>query len=796
MTFLEMVAGQLNLRWAWEKVRHASIPGDVWFDEIELAGFELELERNLQSIGNEILTGRYRMSALRPLAFPKHPDEEGNERNRQSFHIAVRDQVAWTAVVNVVGPHVDVKMPPWSYGHRLFRSIWVETDEDGVRRRKIGRYRHSSGRIYLPFGQSWPIFRRHVFLATGAMTANAKSAGFDESTKEELELQSRLKQEQRCPFVVPDYWTPRRPVGRETELFWCSIDLEKFYPSTRLDVIRKNIVEQLPPDYQLGADKLFRSMFHFPLDLSGWDEESLIRIDIKPNAKFFFHLPTGLHVAGFLANADLLKVDLEVSKRLELLNVAHFRFVDDHVMLAYSFEELRAWVVEYMKLLAEAKTGAHVNPQKIVPSEFANIFKIKKSWSLEHIKQVTEHAKKACKLDPEFPSPLMTKTLALVSAIARTDFNLLEEAELLSLTDQLEHMLLVDISETEIPEKTRLAFAATRLTRLVQCRLANDGRLAEWSCAKQQIQNEIDGDTLSIEKRANLVNQLALISDELTLHRRKLDQEKSRAFALLRKVLREKPDRVRLWTRALQMCQQTGVKGLTDIMEDIRKVALKNKLAAEYLTANTLSMLGAEVMTAAKILTDLSSAGWRKRASLSFLEDVCSTRIDLAIDWQSRWTLNVSWRQYCFGVYCADLILKDKNSSYRGNDLVFPNDVITQGAACLVSNETGHDPAYWAWWAARTTLRDLSPNVNDWVGKLGNGLQPTTQTAAFWRFYPLDIPSGILEVFLNRPDYFSMMRNREGWWHDALKNRNPLISPLELQTPNRVIARVARNINH
>ncbi len=49
MSFLDDVTDQLNLRWAWEKVRRASTPGDVWIDEIELAGFEvqLELSRNL-----------------------------------------------------------------------------------------------------------------------------------------------------------------------------------------------------------------------------------------------------------------------------------------------------------------------------------------------------------------------------------------------------------------------------------------------------------------------------------------------------------------------------------------------------------------------------------------------------------------------------------------------------------------------------------------------------------------------------------------------------------------------------
>ena len=170
--FFDDIADQLNLRWAWEKVRNEAQPGDIWFDEIELAAFELELERNLASIAQEFRKGDYEPSPLKPLPFPKHPDKEGNPRIRQMFQVAIRDQVAWVAVVNIVGPYVDVEMPVWSYGHRLYRTIWVEKDKDGLRRRKIGRYRHSSGRLYLPFQQSWPVFRRHIYLATRAMTTS------------------------------------------------------------------------------------------------------------------------------------------------------------------------------------------------------------------------------------------------------------------------------------------------------------------------------------------------------------------------------------------------------------------------------------------------------------------------------------------------------------------------------------------------------------------------------------------------------------------------------------------------
>ena len=62
MLLLMDVAEQLNLRWAWEKVRSQAVSGDAWVDEIELAEFELELKKNLSNISKEIRNGRYKLS--------------------------------------------------------------------------------------------------------------------------------------------------------------------------------------------------------------------------------------------------------------------------------------------------------------------------------------------------------------------------------------------------------------------------------------------------------------------------------------------------------------------------------------------------------------------------------------------------------------------------------------------------------------------------------------------------------------------------------------------------------------
>lgn len=140
-SLLVQVCDQLNMRWAWEKVKRASVPGDIWIDEADLAQFEVHLDRELRSLSDELRSGKFRMSPIRPMAFPKNPDADGNARTRQYFHFTVRDQVAWTAAVNVLGPYVDARMPVWSYGNRLFRSAWIEEDLNGNKIRKVGPYR-------------------------------------------------------------------------------------------------------------------------------------------------------------------------------------------------------------------------------------------------------------------------------------------------------------------------------------------------------------------------------------------------------------------------------------------------------------------------------------------------------------------------------------------------------------------------------------------------------------------------------------------------------------------------------
>jgi hypothetical protein len=105
-TLKEALVFPENLYWAWEKVRRFYRSIDGWYDELAVAKFEANLEPELRRIANDFKRGRYRMQPLRPLPQPKKADKDGNPQTRQAFWVAVRDQVAWIAYMNIVGPRL------------------------------------------------------------------------------------------------------------------------------------------------------------------------------------------------------------------------------------------------------------------------------------------------------------------------------------------------------------------------------------------------------------------------------------------------------------------------------------------------------------------------------------------------------------------------------------------------------------------------------------------------------------------------------------------------------------------
>ncbi len=467
---IDRIAHADNLRWAWKKAKNAYQIGDIWFDEIELAAFEADLFHNLKKISDEIKSGSFRVSDIKPIPYPKSLSLKGKPRTRQTFYISIKDQVVWLAVVNVIGAELDYRMPSWSYGNRLYVSVWYDQSSDGKKELKVGWYRNTSGFIYRKWNQSWPLFRRHISLATKIMTKagkfNKKYNDFiEDELNEELEVETINNNNLLAPYLKvqyleKDYWADRTT----DKLYWVSLDLEKFYPRIKLDIIEKNILKFIPPKKQDAEFiSLVSNLLKFPIDRNGWTIRELTQLQIETDSNSeLIGIPTGLFVAGFLANVALLEVDEKIQ---DLLNsnkeIAHFRFVDDHIILSYDFEKMVKWVRDYKVILESLDTGATFNYEKIEPISFSEYLRNETS------KTKKKRAIKDTLLDPRYPSPLMTLTLAKVSAIGKTDFEILSESEENQLVSDLEYLLLTDFPDNELKKDTRISFAATMLSRII-----------------------------------------------------------------------------------------------------------------------------------------------------------------------------------------------------------------------------------------------------------------------------------------------------------------------------------------
>ena len=623
MNFIDKLTLPENLYWAWKKTRQMYMRGDAWYDPIELARFEANLDLELHAIAAQFKKLKYLNSPLRPLLHPKKDDADKKPQARQAFSIATRDQVAWMAFVNIVGPLIDYQMPAWSYGHRLYRAAWYEVEE-GKDVLKIGRYRHSTGNFYRTFHQSWNRYRRHIYLTIRAMTGAKDKSQLDEIDRRILEEEAFLPKELKQPYLASMYWQ-KRFTSPPKKLYWASIDFKLFYPSIKISSILENLLEFSNANIK-EIKPLAKSLLHFPLDTNGFTPEELERVEISSNHSVFEGIPTGLFVAGFLANIAMLRIDNIVQKYLLKKHIAHFRFVDDHVLLASNYEDLIEWINNYKEIIRRENNGAKIKFSKTAPTELGNLLQVTFPDSDSQIlvnsddeKALEDKARNATELDPQFPSPLMTKTLTLVSDIARSDneFDLLDSREQDHLITDIVHLLLTEFPDEELRAETRVTFAATRLSRLIPRRIVDNTHISdilryisEQNKRKKELEKKINGlckkgaiksievcqacdkdnnktpicreiDSIVVTVKAKEAERKVLESEA----RLKEVKERKYSFSLLIKALHEYPQKLRLWTRILQYCQQVGHDDLQELVNELLYLSNKenNKTTASSL---------------------------------------------------------------------------------------------------------------------------------------------------------------------------------------------------------------------
>jgi hypothetical protein len=628
---LREIAEIKNLMWAWEKAKAFYQPGDIWFDELEVVKFEMNLTNELLQIQADLLAGEYRLKPICPVAFPKSKNPDG-PRTRQTFWINVRDQVTWLAVANVIGRDLDSRMPFWSYGNRLHISMFYELNSKTHKNElRFGDYRNTSKNTYRKWSQSWPLYRRHINTTTKFLSAkkfkNLKN--LDENEAEILRLNDSIEYGHplKVQYLEKSYWT-EEATG---ELFWAAVDLEKFYPKLNVEVIKENLKTYLPyNDEQL--ENTLSSLLRFEIDSSEWTKKELEVIDLDPH--LFHGLPTGLFVAGFLSNVAMMKIDSLINEKLQNnKSIAHFRYVDDHVILATSFSDLVTWIEEYRDLLKSQSIGTSINPSKTQPKHLGDYFEALENQKKD-AEELLQGAKDSSKLDPDFPSPLMTQTLAKVSKIAGTTFQLLGPEEEKNLIADVEHLLVTEFPDHELRKDTRIAFAARVLSTVVPLMnidmdsfyQANRQYSQAVASFKEAYKKKRPGD----EYEDRMIEYFNICEKEGKLVRHIEEKLANRTMKLLLKSIRENHEKVRLWSRIIEFCSKSESSRIETVLKEVRSLESRketNDLSISFIHSLILQVLTQLLFKSLRVLnSEGTTTKQRKRAS-AFISDVVSDSV-------------------------------------------------------------------------------------------------------------------------------------------------------------------------
>lgn len=641
MNVYERLLQPENLNYAWLKARKLFWNADGYVDVGELAAFELDLEQRLQEIRQQFVRGKYRLTKLRPLPRPKKLSGDVPV-NRQYYHVAVDDQVAWIAVANALGPELDKLMPAWSYGNRLYRPAWYEKDEERRSTLEIGPYRHASGNLYRKFQHSWPLSRRHITLTARIMAERRPLRSNEMDEVDQLAVASAERDE--LVYFEAGFWPPRKGKSTNNDLYHASIDLKQFYPTLDIGAIQTGLgragATEDPRIASLVAD-----MLRFRIELADMPASALEKVEPPFLKQSIKGIPTGLFVAGFLANVAMLPVDTLIARRIaEQRSVAHFRFVDDHTFIADDFDALCDWIAWYEHVLVQCGIGARINTDKYDPPSLGEWMAIREAASetvpRRSRRKIDLHSKKRdaavrdTRIDGKNPTQLMTKTLAQVSAIAATNIHILDDEDLEERLKMLEWLLLADIPEREIRPDTRAAFAAGQIASLAPLLIQEADGLVQTARAIARLKGlKPHPERSTAEERERYEKILAQhnqqLEDCLLRHEQGETALLSRCFSLLLQALREHPGKARLFYRIHQYCRRTGYAGLLQIADWLQEMRAVGRHAwADYYAGLSLQIMARGVLAAAHRIDAREALRSDVKAALDHLQQVARLPVE------------------------------------------------------------------------------------------------------------------------------------------------------------------------
>jgi hypothetical protein len=780
-----------NLYWAWEKAKRIFVSDAAWFDDLEVARFEGELDKELKSIARDLQSGNYSCSAVRPVPHPKGDTRE-KLGVRQSFIVQPRDQIAWLALVGVIGPVLDEKMPKWSFGNRLHRPVWRD-EEQPEAGWMFGPYRHSSGQLYRKFQSGWTLFKHYVALTVREMSTVAREGLPINSLEEELLKFERLAQEERkMKYLLPGYW-----MDNSSNIAWMGIDFEKFYPRLNVANIAESVISNLPSEMDVSVLRgLVCNMLSFPINHAGTDVDATARLGILPLQASTEGLPTGLFVSGFLANVAMLDVDRAIAASSQAHQIAHFRYVDDHILLGRSVKDIVGWISHYEQLLEEFQVGAKINKDKFEPET------IRTCW--DEISRISQtqgpadatalaRAEVACRIDPLYPTPLLTATLNKVSQLASLEFELLDDQEKAAYLSELEHLMLADINATELPHATRRSFAAALLTRLVPEWAPNSTnwvdfeiRLSELLLEGQSLMRQLEALKADGDGGLKVARMLEENSKEIVVVRARLrvasDKYSSEILkhrkhfsGVVRHALHQHPSKAKLWQRLLEFGYRTGVPVSQALIDELNALEDIDSAAARYLRAFVIRSCAELLLRAVSEVVVEERTDEARQACRAFA-------VDVLCNWprflpqENRWwfeTRSSDLMRFAAGTarFLSEVSEDFEHQLAEAMPVAEVSRAIRWNAEPRQwARETHVDLSVWVWWLERQISLSRFEQLEPSLQRIGTLLAPSDVLAVgLWLRYPSLIPESVAFEMIAHPADLSV--GQEGWFFDLLGSR-------------------------
>jgi hypothetical protein len=241
-------------------------------------------------------------------------------------------------------------------------------------------------------------------------------------------------------------------------------------------------------------------------------------------------------------------------------------------------------------------------------------------------------------------------------------------------------------------------------------------------------------------------------------------------FSLLLKAIREYPEKLRLWERALQFCRLVGHQRLDPIMEELRRRINNNVLSGSLLRARLLQILGTQIFRCAQTMVADDHIPSRRVAARDYL--IAAMRhLPLQTRREEKYYERIS-RLVCEAAAGAavDILRSDDNEGFLGGlHLARMRRAAANAHAVSWSHSfgdwaaiSGYSVASWLWWVENESRSPMSTTPGPLWETTARYLRAKEPAAwSLWARYPEHLSPRTVNGILRAPQ---IPHNARGEW--------------------------------